>query len=179
MANTFTQELINALAAINACTPDEQIALAQYIIGKGKSTPAQVNTPAPAPIAEAPKPLPDAHDYDVELRLIAGTSAITHEARGNAGKCVNAVLREAGFVKEANFERPEVYAKDYTGKDGVFHAKGTHKMGAWVLRRKDGKMDKAGALKFHLDHQTIHVSAEQVQAKRDASAERKARKAQK
>lgn len=195
MANiTLTPAIINALAAFNALSREEQADFTQAIIAmSGRAT---VSAPAAsAPVQEAPQTKvrdttpKECIDTEVHVASI-GKGHIKFFTVGEDGKeggvavrymsCVKQLIKADGYLVEydKSFEREDVYKKDWTDpKTGVTHKAGTHKCGAYVLGKPD-KEDKFKALaqatvsKWVKAHEVILVSADEAKAADDARIER-------
>lgn len=195
MANiTFTPALINALAAVQACTDDERYAIAQYLIGVGKVAsapvaPTQVQVQAPVQESVKVRNTTPKECVDTEIHVAClGKGHVKFFTVGEDGKesgvatrymrCVKDMLTkdELSLEFDKSFERTDVYAKDYTDPQGVFHAKGSHKFGAYVLKKNGKAMAQASVTKWVNAHPSMLVSADAAKAVDDARIERNSKR---
>ena len=84
------------------------------------------------------KEIAPAQDYKVVIE--GKDNAVWYSATAqDVRQVVNNQLKLAGFTYDKDYERPDIYKKDYTGKDGVLHKAGSHKLGAWTLMKGSKK----------------------------------------
>lgn len=196
MANiTLTPAIINALAAFNALSREEQADFTQAIIAMSGC--ATVSAPTSAPVAPTqsaeqtkvcdttPK---ECIDTEVHVECL-GKGHIRFFTVGEDGKeggvavrymsCVKGILGEDGYEVEYDktFERAEVYKRDWTDpKTGETHKAGTHKHGAYMLKKGDKALAQATVSKWVKAHEVILVSADAAKAADDARIERNAKR---
>lgn len=198
MANAF-----EIFAQAMTLTDNEKVALVQALIQMGTQG-AQVSAPiaqtapqstAPTQVAPKVRNTTPKECVDTEIHVTSlgkGYLAFTDaDGKGVATRymqCVKDAIASEGkmLVWDKSYERKEVYARDYTEpKTGVFHAKGSHKMGAYTLftsKEVNGKLvaDKALSAqtvgKWAKEHEVFHVSANDAKKADDDRIKRNTRK---
>lgn len=190
----------NALAIALTLTDEDKALLTQTLVAmSGRaivSAPtvlAQETVSQSAPTRKERNTTPkECTDMDVHVELL-GKGHVGFFTEGEDGKrngvatrymqCVKASVQkdELKLVWDAEFERKDVYAKDYTDNKGVFHAKGSHKHGAYTLVKvgKDGEPKALAqtAVKAWADkHGIIAISASDAQEADNKRIERNTRK---
>lgn len=143
MNNMNTQVLADNMISINGVaigklTDTDAQKVWDIVNGMIAAYSGAVNTPKSGlvfadeqPKAKAPREIKPAED--VKVVLDGKDNAVWYTTTSqDVRQVVNAQLKAAGFTYDKEYERPETYKKDYTGKDGVTHKAGSHKLGAWT-----------------------------------------------
>jgi hypothetical protein len=142
-------------------------------VGVGASASAHA-VAAPAPQESKRKVrdysnLPAAEDVTVTVKRLDATHMDVPYHRGAVAKALSRHLPKR--ERDAEYEREDVYKSDYTGKDGVFHAAGSHKHGAHKCTQED--LDKFFG---DCDSMELTIAAAEIQGERDKAVARAERK---
>lgn len=191
MANTQnTQSLANVLAGALALSQEDLATLTTTLIALGNNSrmsapvaPTQAQESAPQTTPSRNTTRKECMDTEVHVACM-GKGHVKFFVVDENGKeqgvatrymrCVKDLLRKSDVSVEwdKEFEREDVYARDYVDNEGIMHAKGTHKHGAYVLVKNGKAMAQTSVKKWVDANAVVSVSAADAQVYEDKRVER-------